>query len=341
MMTRSDRRQGWRMGVAMVAVVAAGFGCEAILGMDGHDARLAEGGSVEPDARAEAGDTDAEAADASPAPPPCVLASSGDATLRIGNLVPSAARVDACLARAGGPSPIDGQPILGSATGACPPGLGYKDVTVPFHVPSGTYTVTLVPSGSPCSATTVATGQVTTSPTGGTGLYLLGDGTGAPTTLALGEETPHGLGSSFRFVHAVAGLGPLDFDLTVPASAPPAIRAVVCPGVVFGTVGLSDNPQLPSDMLGYEQISLLGGTLPIGAGPAGTSSVTMLAVPAFAGGDSYTAFAIGAPGSPSFPQELYVCDEMKADGVLTQCANGGATDVTVDVFDPYLWGPFA
>jgi hypothetical protein len=214
-------------------------------------------------------------------------------------------------------------------------------VTVPFKVESGTYAVTLVPAGSPCSANPVATGQVTTTSTSGTGLYLLGDGVSAPTALALAEETPPGLSSAFRFVHAIAGVGPLDFDLAVPASVPPTIQALICPAVAYGTVGKSTSPQFPPDALGYEPISLAGGTLAFVAGPTGTSSVTISAVPSFAGGDSYTAFAIGLPNSPSFPEELYFCDEMKADGVLTQCANGGATDVTVDVFDPYLWGPFA
>ncbi|HEY3821929.1 MAG TPA: hypothetical protein VGL81_32405 [Polyangiaceae bacterium] len=328
-----------RVAIAVMAAVAAGaFGCEAILGMDGHDAHLAEVAEVAGDAQV----VDATPGeDSAPMAPPCLLPGSGDATLRIGNLVPSTARVDACLSRSGGASPIDGKPILASASGSCPAGLGYKDVTVPFKVESGMYTVTLVPAGSPCSATPVATGQVTASSTSGAGVYLLGDGTSPSTTLALGEETPPGLESSFRFVHAVAGLGGLDFDLTVPGSTPPKITALVCPDVMFGTVGQSTNAQLPSDTLGYEQISLLGGTLAIGAGPTGTSSITVSAVPSFAGGDSYTAFAIGLPSNPSFPQELYVCNEMKADGVLTQCANGGATDVTVDVFDPYLWGPFS
>ena len=330
-----------RLVVAMVAAVAAaGFGCEAILGMDGHDARLAEVTGTGADAAGTGTDATPER-DSAPAAPPCVLPSTGDATLRIGNLVPSAARVDACLSRSGGASPIDGEPIVASATGSCPPGLGYKDVTVPFHVESGTYTVALVASGSPCSATPLATGQVTTTTASGTGLYLLGDGTSPPTTLALGEETPLGLGSAFRFVHAIAGLGPLDFDLTVPGSVPLAIQTLICPAVTFGTVGRSTNPLFPSDALGYEPISLAGGTLAFGAGPSGTSSVTISAVPSFAGGDSYTAFAIGLQNDPRFPPELYVCDERQTDGVLTQCANGGATDVTVDVFDPYLWGPFA
>jgi len=328
----------------MLAVVAAGaFGCEAILGMDGHDAHLAEVASVGGDAAGgdAAGRDTAPPGDSAPTAPPCILPGTGDATLRVGNLVPSTARVDACLSRSGGASPIDGKPILASATGSCPPGLGYKDVTVPFKVESGTYAVALVPAGSPCSATPIATGQVTATSASGSGVYLLGDGTTAPTTLTLGEETPHGLESSFRFVHAIADLGPLDFDLTVPGSVPATIQAVVCPAVAFGTLGTSTNTQLPSDALGYEQISLLGGTLAIGAGPTGTSSVTITAVPSFSGGDSYTAFAIGAADNPSFPGELYVCNEMEADGVLTQCANGGSTDVTVDVFDPYLWGPFA
>jgi hypothetical protein len=327
----------------LVAIAAGAFGCEVILGMDGHDARLAEVAAAGADAaKLDAAGAEGSAdGDAGMTAPPCVLSSTGDATLRVGNLVPSMARVDACLARSGGPSPIDGMPILASATGSCPAGLGYKDITVPFGVEPGTYAVTFVPAGSGCSAAPLATGMVTTSAPSGSGVYLLGDGTTPATTLTLAEETPPGLESAFRFVHAIADLGPLDFGLTVPGSLPPMFKALVCPGVKFGTVGVSTNAQLPSDGNGYEQISLLGGTLSMGAGPAGTTSVTISAVPVLNGQDSYTAFAIGLPGDPSFPEELYVCDERQADGVLTQCANGGSTDVTVDVFDPYLWGPFA
>ncbi|MGD0525290.1 MAG: hypothetical protein ABSE49_09110 [Polyangiaceae bacterium] len=342
--SRSSPRPRKRIALAMLLAIAAGaFGCEVILGMDGHDARLAEVTPVGGDAgklEAAPGEDSANG-DGGPTAPPCVLPSTGNTTLRIGNLVPSTARVDACLARSGGPSPIDGMPIVASATGSCPAGLGYKDITVPFGVEPGTYAVTFVPAGSACSATPVATGMVTTSATGGSGVYLLGGGTAPATTLTLAEETPPGLESAFRFVHAIADLGPLDFDLTVPGSVPPMINAVVCPAVKFGTVGVSTNPQLPSDADGYEQISLLGGTLAMGAGPAGGTSVTISAVPVFSEQDSYSAFAIGLPGDPSFPEELYVCDERQTDGVLTQCANGGSIDVTVDVFDPYLWGPFA
>jgi len=87
------------MIVALGAAIAAGaFGCEAILGMDGHDAHLAEVAAAGDAGGAEAsppGDSGATA-------PPCMLPTSGDARLRIGNLVPSTARIDACLSRSGG-----------------------------------------------------------------------------------------------------------------------------------------------------------------------------------------------------------------------------------------------
>ncbi|MGO8992355.1 MAG: hypothetical protein ACLQVI_03440 [Polyangiaceae bacterium] len=339
METRLQRAGGRRKAlicvvVSLVAAAAGVCGCEAILGMDGDDAHLAASGSS----------TDAETREeAAVSASPCVFSSTGDATLRVGNLVPSTTRVDVCLHRSGAASPIDGKPIVASARGSCPAGLGYKDVTIPFELPSGTYRVSFVPFGSSCNAAPLGTSQITTATTSGAGAYLLGGGPTAPTTglgLGLGEETPPVQESMLRFVNAIPGGGPLDFDLALGPTLPTTAKAVISSGVTFGSFGASTNAEFPTDSDGYTQISLLGGALPVGAAPAGSSTIALVADPALAGGDSYTAFAIGLPSNPSYPEELYVCDEMKADGILTQCA-GGSVDVTVDVFDPYLWGPFA
>jgi hypothetical protein len=72
----------------------------------------------------------------------------------------------------------------------------------------------------------------------------------------------------------------------------------------------------------------------------------MASAPALAAGGAYSLFATGAasatgePSDPSFPPELFMCDETRTDGLFTACGNGAPLDVTFDTFDPDLSGVF-
>jgi hypothetical protein len=318
--------------VLAVSAVFVVFGCEDILGIDGHDAHLASTTSPTLEAGVDAGATAA----------PCVLPSTGDATLRVGNLIADALRVDVCLTRTNGASPLDGKPVIASSGPTCPRGLGFKDVSAPFHIESGSYAIAFVTAGSSCASTPLATAQATIASGSGEGAYVLGDGTKAPAALALKELAPLQLASNLRFVHGIAGLGALDFGYVDTALLPATLQLPMFTDVAFGAVSNPPpDPNQPGEGDGYNGITLIGGTLLVGAAPTGTTAALIAGAPALTSRESYTAFAIGRLADPTFPDEIYVCDEMQNDGPLTRCANGGEIDVTVDVLDTYLWGPFS
>ncbi len=318
----------------IVSAAFAAFGCEVILGIDGHDAHLAS--TFAPSAL----DSGPEASVGVAAP--CVLPTKGDATLRVGNMIASTTRVDVCLRRTDGASPIDGQPVIASAGPTCPRGLGYKDVSAPFKVEAGSYAIAFVSAGSTCSATPLATVQASIASGGGAGAYVLGDGTKTPAVVAMRETAPLQLDSKLRFVDGIDGLAAIDFGYTDTSVLPATIDVVMFGNIAFGRIGVSPpDPNEPGETDGYNEIPVFGGTLKVGVALTGQTSALLVGAPALAERESYTAFAIGRESDPSFPEEIYVCDEMQDEGPLTRCANGGAIDVTVDVLDTYLWGPFS
>ena len=108
--------------------------------------------------------------------------------------------------------------MVASARGACPAGVGYKDITVPFDVENGTYEVTLVGAGSPCSAAPLATARRSPGRVGkGAGRLSRGGRLGRHReALVLNEEVPLGEASAIRFANAIPGSGPSDFGRRPP-----------------------------------------------------------------------------------------------------------------------------
>ena len=318
--------------VALVVLVASG--CELVLGIDKHTSHAQD----LPDAT-NGGDDGGDAA-----APTCFLPSRGDATLRIGDLVASPARFDFCLRRTDGASPIDGSPILASGGDGCPRGVGYKDVLAPFAVPAGTYELRVITAGRACTDAPIATlPELALGAQPPTTVLLLGDAV-LPNIVTLRESRPQRLDTKIRFVHAIAGAPNLDVGLLDAPALPAKLAGLFFADVAFGGVappGFPDGGSQSVDANGYVQLSAPGGRLAIGAAIAGQSDALLSTAAMLAGNDSFTFLAIGSSTDVRFPKELWVCDEGKADGIFTRCGTLPSTDVIVDTFNAYLWGPFA
>lgn len=314
------------IALALLSSVAA---CELVLGMENHPTltAVADGGSD--------GTASRDAGDGGPVIP-CKLPSSGDARVRIGDVVPSADRFDFCLQRTdGGPDPTSA-PIL--STNGCPPGLAYKDVLVPFSVPAGTYDVSAVAPGMGCGTPLATAHSVLLASSTSTGLYLFGAQASDAQLTPFLESNPAQLDTDLRFIHAVPGASPFDFGVTDSPSTPASIISVVFQGVPFGATSPAGSSQLGAiDANGYVEFTLANGKLNVGVAPTGSTAATLAQNLSTAADGVYTAFAIGKTDDVAFPEELYICDEGASDGIYTRCG-GTPQDVTFDVFNAYLYG---
>src|SRR5580765_7693556 len=144
---------GSRRGVLVFTLAASTIACELVLGI-GDKPHLADASA------------DGEAGSGM-----CALPATGDAKVRIANVVPALAKYDFCLTAYQQTPPANG--VLASGGSSCPPGLLYRNVLAPFSVPSGIYRVDAVAGGAPCSSTPLATeASVTFDPQTTTTLVL-------------------------------------------------------------------------------------------------------------------------------------------------------------------------
>lgn len=315
--------------VALGTAPLAASGCELVLGMDKHSSRAADA----PDATG--GD---DAADASAV---CVLPTAGDATLRFGHFAPTTARLDVCLRRTDGTSPVDGTPIVAGGGAGCPRGAGYKELTAPFAVPSGTYDVRVV-AGADCAGAPFAEVKgVAVDAQSPVILFAVG-ATSGPTVLPLHAGRAKRNGYKLRFVNAVAGGAALDFGLVdapaLPAKLDGALFSSVPPGAT-ATLGTGDAGGATVDADGYTDLGPAS-KLALGAAPAGTSDAILAFDPLFIANDAFTVLALGSASDVRFPKELVVCDEAIVGGAVTRCG-APPIELTIDAFNPSLWGPAA
>jgi hypothetical protein len=329
--------------------LAQAAACEVVLGISGHDSHAIPTSADDAGSAVDGsmGDPDADAA-----APRCAFATTGDARLRVGVMLATFDRFDVCVAGAG--QAFGGKPILAATTGdACPDGLAYKDVSAPIPLAAGAYDVKIVPRGADCSAAAIATASnVTVVSQRTVAVYLVGNGVDAPKLVPFAESRAGAARIRLRLIHALASepaLGrpanvapPLDMQLLNTGSSPPAVVTTYASGVAFGqTAPVAPDAGNPIDENGYFEIATPDLHATFGVAPTGAGALLAVKEALLHGSDTSTAFAIGRDGDPSFPRELYVCDEGRSDGVLARCGAAAPALLRVATHNPYEWGVFA
>ena len=298
-MPRSRDAVAW-----LVLALGAVPGCAKLVGVDFTDPTLARGA--------------------------CAASRPGDASLRLGDFVPSLDRHDFCVTLAGDVSPLD----------AAPQGIGYEQVLAPVRLAPGSYRVDVVRAGQGCAARPLLTTHVCLDGGSATTVLILGDGAGQVQVDVFPESTAPTQRAPLRFVNAIASNDALDLGRIAAASLPATVTPLFT-GVAYGTTAPpGTSPEGPVDDDGYLSLSPGAAELPLGAAPAGQSDATLLTSPFLVARHRYTVIAAGSATDVRFPVELFVCDETQTDGPLTACG-GAATDVTIETFNPFLLGPFS
>ena len=310
--------------VGLLALLAVGsIACELVVGI-GDPAHLA-------------GDA---ASDVEAGPSVCALPTTGDAQVRLANLVPSLSKYDFCLTPNGGQTPA--LPVLASSGSACPTGLLYRNVLAPFAVTSGSYRVDVVAPGAACNTTPlVSEPSVNFDPATTTTVVLYGTDNGAQLQIkGLREEKGTIAEPKVRFMNAWSDGPPsLECGVTTLDELPAKIITAELFGqnASFGNVAPAS---VKVDAFGY--FTLLGGvTFPFGFAADGTGTTTGVAVARnMTTLGSVSTFAIGTTADPRFPVDLMVCNQDQTDGIFTRCSNQIPDDVIVDVYNVQLQGRF-
>lgn len=285
-----------------------------------------------------AADSDAGTSDAAPeGGATCTLPDRGEAFLRAGNLVPSAAAIDLCVKSAETGSFDDVAPIFASGGSGCPPGLAFKSLTVPFRVEPGNYDVRTVAAGAQDCSDPLgeAKGIVATENRVNTVLAFDGEQSGQ-VVRALPESQASFNRTQLRFVHALAGHDALDCGVTDSSRLPAKLLTSVFLEVPYGEAapaGTSDVGTIDDN--GYLLYSFQGGLVRFGISEAQQKDALVTLATRFALNSSHTLFAVGKKGDAAYPPALWSCDEgSSADGVLATC--GSPVDLSVEVFSAQL-----
>jgi hypothetical protein len=208
----------------------------------------------------------------------------------------------------------------------------------------------MIPGGSVCSVSALGEGDGLTLATNSTTtLLLVGGNNVAETVVALPEaDTANAAYQRFRLVHAAPGTGPLDFGemaqaqlpttLTIPfLNVPIPFGGTVPSGATstFASATLQDN--------GY--VAILNGTFEIGAALDGdTSKKGVFVYQAEGSSATYSMYAIGIEGDNTYPLRALVCSEDSsvtnpANPLLEKCATSELSSISIDAFNPALYGP--
>ncbi len=332
---------------ALVAVsLGVLTGCELIGGIEKRtlQANLSDGGVDD------AGDAAADVEQ----PKECKLPPKANAAMRIGNLMPTTTRLDFCVKTAD-QTWNDVDPILAGGGGSCQRGLVYRNVSATFGVAGGSYDIIAVEdkgTAAPpkCTDPPVASANQVIVTEGDTiSALVFGDSTSTAVLRAWKETRPSGsIESVVRFVNGLVGAGNLDCGISgeVKNDLPATIAAGAFADVPFASftppAGQGSTPSGKIDANGYLQIQAPGAEVAFAAAAAGTTDAILVKSHIYDRGGGFSLFAAGRMGDKQFPEELFVCDESKVDGILARCG-GIPVTVTVDSVNVQLagaWGPY-
>jgi hypothetical protein len=285
----------------------------------------------------------------------CTLPSSpGGPQVRVANFVPTSDLVDVCFRSSGTsdwgrPVLLDGGTECSSASNLGAAGFAYTNVSIAFSLPWTNIDVKFVPAGSTCDATSLSEGDGITLARNAVNTIMHIGGNGQPMTVsALPEaDVVTQAGQSTRFVHACPGTGPLVIGITVAANLPTTISIPVLSNPISfgGTVPAGTTAPFQSATLGDNgYLSILTGTFSFGASLDGDASNKALFAYQFPGGiATYSMYAIGVAGDNLHPLRALICEEDSSptlkNPMLLNCTPSTLSGLSVDVFNPALYGP--
>jgi hypothetical protein len=271
----------------------------------------------------------------------------------------------------GGTTPSGQQSGCESDAGLAAAGLPYGQfgVSIAFSAPASTVDVKMIPGGSACDVAALGEGDgLTLAGNAVTTLALIGGASGVDeTVIALPEADTTANVDRFRLVHAAPGTGPLDFGIASSPHLPATSTAFLSEPLTFGTtVPTGDTTIVGAATLGDNgYVGLITGTLYLGAalasggdaGPepaeGGADGGTASGAPAILVYDTTsqsrtsTMYVVGIEGNPSYPLRALVCDEDASEAntssnpLLLPCDVSELSSISVDVFNPALFGPNA
>jgi hypothetical protein len=341
------RRYAWSL-LALVSPVVAFAACEQIAGIEdmavykpvdtdaGQDVQQ----DVQEDIQQETGPVVCTLGEQTPPP---------STAMRFANLVPTADAVDFCVKASSGAS-YDAPPVMQGYGSQCP-ALAYGQVLVPVAFEAGTYDVKVVASGSKdcggaalseAKGVTVAAGRATT-------VVRLGGAGGVAEKLVAHLEVSFGKDQSTRLMHAVSTDEVVFFGITTGEQVPTTIAAPFTEGVAPGGVPAA-NPSVVGigsiNDAGY--LGTMGVQFNIGATRSGKKDALFVATPS--GGNLFTVYAVGLPGSFEYPVQGLLCQDDRYVGTgvagvqqnwLTQCGRTKLKELSIDTINTGLYGDFA
>jgi hypothetical protein len=291
----------------------------------------------------------------------CALPTGSGPQVRLADLVPSTQIIDLCIRPAGAswgePLILNGGTDCGNATffnadAGATTGFAYTNVTVPFTAPAAKVDVKIIEAGGTCSSTTIAeadglalaSGQTVTT------LAFIGGNGVKPEVVALPEsDSTNPAAILARFVHAMPGVGPLDFGVTTGAALPTFVGTplVVQNPISFGKTPTKGEMGQSSPILDNGYDTLAGAvSFSIGAGVHGTNpeKAVLLWPLGHETGPIYSVYAVGIARNSQFPQRGLVCQENATSAamgnpLLIQCTATALPSISVDVFNTGLYGP--
>jgi hypothetical protein len=317
-----------RAAFALVAVAAALSACQYLAGVQSRSA--------------------------DPLPSGCVLPSGPGPQVRVANFVPSADFVDVCIRPSGG---AWGEPlILGGGSGcsttfpASAPGFGFGQVSVTFTAPGARVDVKMVPGGRTCSAAplteadgvALASDAVTTlARIGGNGvaqqLVALPESSGAP---------PAGAGL-YRVVHAMPGVGPIDFGGSDQAHLPTTIDTLFLQeSVPYSHAPTAGGQSFTGPVAAGGYVGILPGLFNLALGVHGSNAALVLEPGVEVASGAWSFYLAGIQGSVQYPPQGFLCDEQPAQNaaanpLIASCTRSALPTIAVDTFNASLYGPNA
>jgi hypothetical protein len=297
---------------------------------------------------------DVESRQLDPIQPGCSLPSGNGPRVRVANFVPNADAVDVCI-RASGTS--WGEPLVLNGGSGCAqtfpassPGFTYGQVSVPFTAPGARVDVKLVAGGRTCNAPALTEADgLALSDHAVTTLVRIG-GNGAPQQVLALPEFAGGQptdGGHYRVVHAMPGLGPVEFgDASqdhLPASMATLFEKAPIP---YGHTAAVGTPGIVGTVESGGYTLVPAGEFNLALAPVSTMNALVL-VPDLNVVPSVSSFYLsGITGSDAYPPQGFVCPESTSpttagNPLIVQCQASALPTISVDTFNASLYGPDA
>jgi hypothetical protein len=272
------------------------------------------------------------------------VVTDNDPQLRIANLAPGGAPIDACVTPSGTPY---FRPILRDrgASGACRSGVAYPTVTARLPAPSSAVDVKLIAAGGTCDAPALAElTEVPTTQGASVTVVLYTDAMGQlqATSRADDRLTVTSGDTYLRFGDFQVGSSALTVGAVTGDRLPQTLGDTILDDIPFGAFTPGGAPSLagPVDANGFLDTTSVA--IALGVAEHGSADARFVVdVPLAAG--TLSVFAIGSTTDATHPPRGLLCqdDQTTADGLFTACTPTDLAALVFDTWDPDLLGAFA